>query len=381
MIESDKFKIEWPKHLYLKVAFIIIYFIGLTTLGIYFSLPEIAVPIIVYSTFYIALKILLPKPSPFRAASIGRINIVQKAIKRGDDINEKDSNGNTMLHVAAAYEQVEVAKILLDHGADIESVNNLDLTPLETALLWQSKNVAEFFQQQGAKRSLQAMIMAGDLQGISEAVENDESILNKQKPEEYLSLISAVHSDQIKVLEYLLDQGVSADALSKSGHTALHFAAQIGRPKIAEILIEKGGADLNKKDKDGVTPLFWAAFKGQNEMVEILLKYGAQFTIHIAAMLGDKKRLLDFLASDPDSVNAESFIKGTPLIFAVFRDQEEMVKILLEKGADPDIKTTFDDTPLELAKVRKNKKIIRLLKKAKKKQNPTIWNQRIFGRG
>lgn len=85
------------------------------------------------------------------------------------------------------------------------------------------------------------------------------------------------------------------------------------------------GANVNEKGADGFTPLHWAAYYGQADMIRYLVSRGAE-------------------------VNAASPQYGTPLTLAATYGFKDAVKALLEAGADPGARDGAGKTPLDYAK-------------------------------
>lgn len=85
------------------------------------------------------------------ATGWGQTEIVTWLLKQGADINALNNNGGKPIHVAASQNQPECARILLDHGSNIESVRSLGgLTPLAIAVLKDNYEIAKFLLENGA---------------------------------------------------------------------------------------------------------------------------------------------------------------------------------------------------------------------------------------
>jgi ankyrin repeat protein len=95
-------------------------------------------------------------------------------------------------------------------------------------------------------------------------------------------------------------------------------AAVSGDLALAKEEIEKG-EDPNQTDKYGWTPLMWAAYYDQPEMVSFLLENGAEPNVGSIHWYG---------TVPPGS---------TPLIMAAYYDNPRVVELLLKNGADPDL--------------------------------------------
>ncbi|XP_019857514.1 PREDICTED: ankyrin repeat domain-containing protein 39 homolog, partial [Amphimedon queenslandica] len=90
-------------------------------------------------------------------------------------------------------------------------------------------------------------------------------------------LFDAIDSDNIEIVEVLLNNGAKTDVVDKSGETPLHYACMTGKADIVKLLITKGNADANALNKRSEkTPLFYAVDSGSIEAVDILLTHGAR---------------------------------------------------------------------------------------------------------
>jgi len=161
----------------------------------------------------------------------------------------------------------------------------------------------------------------------------------------------------------LLDRGTGRNCgfglREANGATALHQVAYDGRNEIAAMLLSKG-ADLEITDRVGWTPLFSAS--GQPELARILLTAGAKVNIrdhrgetplHVAARISpwhNEREVVSTLlthGADPNAVDPKSGY--TPLHWAAVCGNEQVCRLLLDKGADPWIKDNWGRTPITIA--------------------------------
>lgn len=140
-----------------------------------------------------------------------------------------------------------------------------------------------------------------------------------------------------KVSEVLERDPNAAKSWSPDGFTALHFAAFFNHPEIARALI-RHGADVSAVAKNPmkVMPLHSAAAAHSGEIVRLLVENGA-----------------------PPNVPQEG--GWVPLHEAAQIGDKEMVKVLLEYGADPQLRSNDGRTAAEMAKAKGHEEIVKLL--------------------
>src|SRR4051812_20221966 len=105
----------------------------------------------------------------------------------------------------------------------------------------------------------------------------------------------------------------SPDSQDQGGRTAASYCAELGYTAHLRLLIELG-AFLDQPENDGSTPLHWAARTGQADLIRMILQAGH----------GDCNRL------DKSG--------WAPLSLAIERGHEAVVRLLLDKGADIELK-------------------------------------------
>ena len=190
-------------------------------------------------------------------------------------------DGATPLHLA---QNAAVAAILLENGADIESLDTqTKSTPLHWALdraLWEGKSdTAAYLIDQGAKTDdLLCLCALGKLAEIKAMVEKNPKLVDfVAKPEDQLGLIPlevAGDYDHADVVNYLIENG--ADVNSKARPSILHEVAFLNRMDIAKILLAHGINLERIEPRYHETALGWAVYAGRTEMVKFLISRGAK---------------------------------------------------------------------------------------------------------
>jgi hypothetical protein len=89
------------------------------------------------------------------------------------------------------------------------------------------------------------------------------------------TIIAAACEDQVAVMKFLVEHGVSPHGGGGSGWTALHFACNNGSLAAARFLLAECSVDVDCEDRNGHTPLFNASRSGRHAIVEYLADRGA----------------------------------------------------------------------------------------------------------
>ncbi len=132
-------------------------------------------------------------------------------------------------------------------------------------------------------------------------------------------------------------------ARDNRGRTPLHRAVERADLDLATLLLDRD-ADIEAQDSDGQTPLHRALDHGwkvpdedypaYTAMARLLVGRGARVDLWSAAGLGDKAGVRQRLDAGTDPINGSG--KAAPLTIAAFRGHADIVRMLLEAGADPD---------------------------------------------
>ncbi|XP_061673321.1 histone-lysine N-methyltransferase EHMT2 [Syngnathoides biaculeatus] len=93
-------------------------------------------------------------------------------------------------------------------------------------------------------------------------------------------LLEAILNNHKEVARYLIQNGACVYHVEEDGYTGLHHAAKQGNLEIVNILLETGQVDVNSQDNGGWTPIIWAAEHKHVEVIKVLLNRGADVTIN-----------------------------------------------------------------------------------------------------
>ena len=94
-----------------------------------------------------------PRIAIHTAAAMGSLKSIERHIKAGSDLNEKDQYGSTPLVVAITFGKTEVAKALIEAGADIQIKNSDGATPLHIAAFFCHPEIVQALLEKGADKT------------------------------------------------------------------------------------------------------------------------------------------------------------------------------------------------------------------------------------
>lgn len=157
------------------------------------------------------------------AAEAGNVDVIEMLIAHGAAIDVRNDDGASPLHLAATLQDgLGCVQALLKAGADVNSVDTDNRTPLLTATCYGWVDIAE------------ALLAAGA--NIEERCEDG-----------WTSLTSSIFWNMHDSVELLLDKGASTLVVTDSGETLLHLTVRYGDTKMLELLTSR---DLGPLDVD-----------------------------------------------------------------------------------------------------------------------------------
>jgi len=179
-------------------------------------------------------------------------------IEAGAPVDGLPTSGESPLHGAASLGEAGVAKVLIDHGANIEAIARYpgipDGTPLDFSVHFGIVDVVDLLVRCGAN-ILSTRIAAGA--GQLDRVQHDWQSLQTNTKTLHDVLRCAAVCDRIEVVEFILESSVDVNA-DIEGATVLHWAAWEAKPRMVEFLLSRGANSTTIDQKHNLTPLDWA---------------------------------------------------------------------------------------------------------------------------
>ena len=278
----------------------------------------------------------------YYAARFNDVDGIKNCIERGLNPNVEDQNGWTALTVAAFSGNALAVTTLLENGADSNKAEQEGWTPLMFAA---------------------------------------NTVGNENKNIIFLTSISAQGNFAITLA--LLDNGADPTIPTRSGHFAHHIAELNGHEAVAHLIADRGlkkavddensiglvqfllaGAFLNENLSSRILSsnrlrmaLLNAAIEGETHIVDKLLSIGIPvdlvdetgWTALMHACARGHKDLVHLLGNAGANINQQENDGWTSLMFAVHHAHEDIITYLLEKQANPRIRSRFGQSAYQIA--------------------------------
>ncbi len=328
---------------------------------------------------------------------------IKAIITAGADINTTDTFGSTPLCKAIEYANTPAVNLLLSAGAQANLTDKRGVSPLMQALIRHDMNILEALLSHGANaagfdpdgfpllfwpiRSNDSLVTAIMLRYGASAYQTDK--------DGRTALMIAAGSGNPGIVSMLLSYGAQCDMTDMNGRHALFYAVERRDPRVVSLLLN-AHCSTTLTDRNNISPLRIAMQMGANQIVSLLIAQGADgYTPLMAACRDNNPARVDScltnglgqlekrntygstaliiaasigsypivrqLISYGANVNAQNQVLGSALIYAVSAHNVDMVKLLLENGAHPDLPGVTGESPRSMATKSSDRQLLDLL--------------------
>jgi ankyrin repeat protein len=317
-------------------------------------------------------------------------------LARGGDPNSADADGSTVLHFAVENDETELIQALLAAGARARVANRHGITPLHLAATNGNATIVQCLIAAGAdvngvtpggETALMMAARTGDPETIKALLTHGAMVDAKEGWRGQTALMWAATENNAAAIRLLVEAGADVKTKSTGGSfTAFLFAVRGGHIDAARALLDSG-TNVNERLSDGMSALVLALYNAHFELAAFLLDRGADpnaaeqgwtalhqvawsrrpnrgFNMPGAVPTGriDSLELVRKLVAKGANVNARmtkeprdgnrnmlNRIGATPFVMAAKSADVPLMRVLLESGADPKIKTNDGTSALMAA--------------------------------
>lgn len=286
------------------------------------------------------------------AAREGAINLARLLIKNGTDINSRDIDSRTPLHIAAQYAESRMIRLLLVHCANVEAVDELGRTPLHAAC-----------DGEAAQECVAILLDAG-------------ANVDARDEDGFTVLETAIRDDQSELALLLLARGANVENRDHDGRTPLFIAVEYKRDWAIKSLLENG-ADLATRNAHGNTALYDAVDSSNESVVRTLLDHGAMTKTAVdqgkghgdallhCAVRGANVAILEMLLEAGADIHERGYAGETalhqvmlPFLYSGIHEHIHIVCLLLTHSAPVDAVNRYGDTVLHYAVLYKRRHMV-----------------------
>ncbi len=302
--------------------------------------------------------------STIEAARSGKTTLLETLETAGISLGTTDEVGTTPLLAAVREGNQPVVDFLMQRDSVVETINQLTEpgreTPLSLALNARDFALADQLIEKGAYPTV-------------------------DKTSGSPFLVEAIRADDEEMLNYLLSKKVDVNYRGALPTTPLAVAAEKDRIDYMKRLIE-AGADINVRGVSGKPLLIESVKEGNRAKFDLLIAKGADVNVKTGETIGSEMNALSFAIGSGDNemvdvllrkgAKADVFgISGQPLVHEVVVERKmDVVTKLLEKGATFDVVTEEGETPMGAAVSNEDIDMVGLLLDGGVSASPKIEN-------
>lgn len=319
----------------------------------------------------------LAKPAMCHAISLGALNAVRVLLKAGADPSTKCNRYDSAICSAVSEQHSGIIPSLIESGADVDADCGVLGTALERAVRTEQANVLEALlasnrDRWSSSRSFGAGLVAAVAQNNTSAVRSillENGDVDQASGEGFLrtnALCSAASANSVEMVSILLTAGASLDAKCSSFSDARTLIASSKSPEMRQLLnglaASTSSAVIAREDTIAAreTVFCRAVRAGDIAAIQEMIEGGGSWDqlcsdlstpVRLAFTSNNANALKLFLQTglDPNSTPTVGQGIDYPLCEAELNNWDEIVPLLLEFGADPNIVCLTNQSPLMVA--------------------------------
>jgi ankyrin repeat protein len=219
--------------------------------------------------------------TPLGAASrMGHSEVARVLLERGADTETRDNGNWSPLERSSRYGHVKVVQVLLEHGADVNTQDKDKNTPLYYASNNGHAAAARVLLQHNADPNAKCRdnwtpLHRAENEGVARVLLEYGADTKAQHRYNLTPLHKALASERTEVVRVLLENGADANARAYQNCTPLHLASRKGHLDGVWLLLQHS-SDIHARDDEGQTPFQVATEYERQDVMELLLEHGAE---------------------------------------------------------------------------------------------------------
>ncbi|RBR16869.1 uncharacterized protein FIESC28_06784 [Fusarium coffeatum] len=294
-------------------------------------------------------------------------------LQHGSDVNEDNEDGwKPLIHLCQVNDH-ELVQTVVEKGARLDDIDSKGLPALSYAVKNNNKDIAWLLMTKGADVNIPG---PKSKQNLERALQHDDysiawllcehgAAVERQDDRGMTLLHRASRKGNLRQVQFLMDRGLTLSTGDENGQTPLHHAVEGGSEKVVHFLASRntGPRTLDKPDNYGSTALMLAILKMNFPMARTLLRHGASCEvkdhngmapIHSVAQLGWLEGLRAVI-QQVKNINMTDNVGNTAVHHAVYGEQIDIIRhlasqqasleVLNNNGCSPLIAAVLQDSP------------------------------------
>ncbi|ERE85572.1 ankyrin repeat and KH domain-containing protein 1 [Cricetulus griseus] len=289
------------------------------------------------------------------ACAGGFIDIVKVLLNEGANIEDHNENGHTPLMEAASAGHVEVARVLLDHGAGINTHSNeFKESALTLACYKGSSSTAPTLKNRNSNFEnmfiFDLIVEDGHVE-VARLLLDSGAQVNMPADSFESPLTLAACGGHVELAALLIERGANLEEVNDEGYTPLMEAAREGHEEMVALLLAQGANINAQTEETQETALTLACCGGFSEVADFLIKAGADIELGCSTPLMEASQeghleLVKYLLAAGANVHATTATGDTALTYACENGHTDVADVLLQAGAHLEHESEGGRTPL-----------------------------------
>ncbi len=307
------------------------------------------------------------------------VTMIDYFVSKGISLESIDDSGNGIFNYAVRRGNIDLLEMLIAlkvpyQSTNSEGGNSMIFASQGTRGHTNSLELFQYLEKKGIDPNVSTESGTNPLHALAYKSEDMEVLkyligkgvkVDQQDAQGSTPIINAAYQNNLAYLSFMVEYSDDINVVNKKGLSAFMAAIQYNSPEVVSFLIQKG-ADVSLRDKDNNNSVYYLieSFDVKKEeqfkkKLELLIDSGFNLTstsgkgnnLYHLAVQKNNTQLLDILHAIKVSLNVKNDEGYTALhIAAMQAEDDQVLKYLIEKGADKTTTTNFQETAYDLAK-------------------------------